>query len=74
MKCAVCKQGETAPGHVTVKLERGDSVILVRDVPAEVCADCSEHYLAEDVAADVYALAEEGAKTKGEIEVIRYDE
>jgi YgiT-type zinc finger domain-containing protein len=34
MRCVICKEGDTAPGRVTVTLQRGDTVIIVRDVPA----------------------------------------
>lgn len=72
MKCTICKQGETAPGRVTVKLERGDAVILVRDVPADVCGDCLEYYLTEDIASRIYAQADDAAKRNAELEIIRF--
>ena len=36
MKCVLCKHGETQPGKVTVTLERGQSIVITREVPAEV--------------------------------------
>lgn len=55
-----------------MKLERGAAVILVRDVPVDVCGDCYEYYLTEDVASEVYARADEAAKRNAEVEIIRY--
>ena len=37
MTCVLCKNGVTRPGMVTVTLERGKTVVVVRDVPADVC-------------------------------------
>ena len=53
MKCVICKQGDTASGQVTVTLQRGETVVIIRDVPAQVCQDCGEYYLDEPVAARV---------------------
>jgi YgiT-type zinc finger domain-containing protein len=50
MKCVICRNGETRPGHVTVTLERDGTTLIVRGVPAEVCENCGEEYV-EDSAA-----------------------
>lgn len=47
MKCVICKTGETAPGKVTVTLQRDEATVLIKDVPAEVCDNCGEYYLTE---------------------------
>lgn len=72
MRCGICKHGETAPGETTVVLERGESVIVVRGVPAEVCDTCDEAYVAEDVSAVVFRLAEAAVARGAEVEVLRY--
>lgn len=50
MKCVICKTGHTHPGTATVTLQRDNSVVVIRDVPAEICEDCGEYYLTEPVA------------------------
>ncbi|MGA2370794.1 MAG: type II toxin-antitoxin system MqsA family antitoxin [Candidatus Korobacteraceae bacterium] len=55
MKCVLCKNGVTRPSTVTVTLERGNTVVVVRDVPAEVCENCGEYYLDSPVAQEVYS-------------------
>ena len=72
MKCVICKTGMTHPGKTTVTIQRGESVVLVRDVPAEICEDCGEYYLADDTAKRVYADAESSFGRHIEIEVQRY--
>ena len=72
MKCVICKQGETMPGLATVTLERGPTVVIVREVPAEVCRNCGEYYLDEAVATKVYREAEAAAARHAEVEILRY--
>ena len=49
MKCVVCKLGDTREGHTTVTLEREGAALVVRKVPAQVCANCGEAYVSADV-------------------------
>lgn len=53
MKCVICKHGETQAGHTTVTLERGETVLVFRNVPAQVCANCGEAYVSEEVTAQL---------------------
>jgi len=72
MKCVICKTGETEPGKVTVTLQRGDTVVVIKEVPAQVCEDCGEYYLDESVTERVYAQADEAVKRHAEVEILRY--
>jgi YgiT-type zinc finger domain-containing protein len=49
MRCIVCKHGETEPGQITLSVDREGTVVVVRDVPADVCATCGEEYLSAEV-------------------------
>ena len=72
MKCAICKTGEVRPGHATVTLQRANTVVVIKDVPARVCQDCGEYYLDEPVAQRVYAQADAAAQRHAEVEVVQY--
>ena len=72
MKCVICKTGETKPGTVTVTLLRGETTVLIKGTPAEVCEDCGEYYLDEVVARKVYAQADEAVQRRAEVEILRY--
>ncbi len=63
MKCVICRQGETQPGHTTVTLERGDSVIVFKQVPAQVCRDCGEAYVDRQVSRELLGTAEEEVRS-----------
>jgi len=72
MRCLLCKHGETAPGKVTVTLQRGETTVIIKDVPAQVCENCGEYYLEEDVTGQVLAMAEEAVKKNVEVEILRF--
>ena len=72
MKCVICKQGETYPGTTTVTLTRGESTIVVKNVPADICDNCGEYYLSDDITARILAMAEEAVKLNHEVEVIQF--
>ena len=72
MKCVICRHGDTRPGTVTVTLERGDTVVVIKDVPAEVCQQCGEYYLDKATTACVMRMAEEAVQRHAEVEILRY--
>jgi YgiT-type zinc finger domain-containing protein len=71
-KCVICKTGETKPGTVTVTLFGGETTVLIKETPAEVCEDCGEYYLDEVVARKVYTQADEAVQRRAEVEILRY--
>ena len=62
MKCVICKQGETQPGLTTVTLERNGLTLVVKNVPARMCANCGEEYVDEEVASQLLSTAEKAAR------------
>ena len=72
MKCVICKHGETRPGKVTVTLQRGDTTVIFKQVPAEVCENCGEYYLSDPVTAQVMERAEAAVKSGAEVEILRF--
>ena len=72
MTCVLCKNGTTRRGTVTVTPERGKTVVVVRDVPADVCENCGEYYLDSSVAQEVYQRAEAAVARNAEVEILRY--
>ena len=71
MKCVICKNGETNKGLTTVTLERDGSVIVFKDVPAQICENCGEYYLDETTSKQLFSDAEKAVNQGTEIEVIR---
>jgi len=69
MRCVICKHGETEAGHTTVTLERGQTVVVFRSVPAQVCANCGEAYVSEKVTAQLLKEAEEAVQARVQVDV-----
>ena len=72
VKCVICKHGETQPGKVTVTLHRDGTVVVIKDVPADVCQQCGEYFLDDTTSARVLAMADEAMKHHAEVEILRY--
>lgn len=72
MQCVICKHGDTRPGLVTVTLERDDTIIILKGVPAEICNNCNEYYLSASVSEQVLQRAEEAVNKGAEVEILRY--
>ena len=72
MNCVICKNGTTAEGLVTVTLQRNSSIIIIKNVPAEVCDNCGEYYLNDDVAGTVLRISEKATENNPEVEILQY--
>ncbi|WP_273202871.1 type II toxin-antitoxin system MqsA family antitoxin [Marinobacter subterrani] len=72
MKCAICKSGQTHPGTTTVTMTRGEAAVVVKNVPADVCDNCGEHYLDEAISAKILGMVEEAIKQNHEVELIQF--
>lgn len=49
-RCDLCN-GELKAGTTTLEIWRGGELIVIRDVPADVCQQCNEAYLSAHVSA-----------------------
>ena len=72
MKCLICKQGETHPGLTVVTLQRDDRTLVIKGVPGEICENCGEYYLSDEIAKRVYQQAEESLEHGAEVEIGRF--
>ncbi len=72
-RCAMCG-GRLKVGLTTVPLVLNGAVVVVKDVPAEVCQSCHEPYMASEV---VYRLDELVAQLRSagaEVSIVTYSE
>lgn len=72
MKCVLCKHGTTYSGNVTVTLERDNCIIIIKDVPADICENCGEYYLSQNITKSVLSRAERAIDRNTEIEILRF--
>jgi YgiT-type zinc finger domain-containing protein len=59
MKCAICRHGTTTDGYTTIVLERDQTTIVFKQVPAQICANCGEEYVSAAVNTALLRQAEE---------------
>lgn len=72
MRCVICKNGSTTPGTTTVILNRGETAVVFKQVPADICENCGEYYLSQEVTKQVLMKAEEAVAKGVEVEISRY--
>ena len=59
MKCAICRHGSTTDGHTTIVLERDQTTVVFKKVPAQICDNCGEEYVSAAVNTALLRQAEE---------------
>ena len=62
MNCIVCKKGSTRLEKVTVSIDKNDTVVVIRDVPAQVCSTCGEEYINATTMKDIERLVKTAQK------------
>jgi len=72
MNCIICRHGETHPGKTTVTFHRDGRTLVVNEVPAEVCENCGEAYVAEEVTAQLLRIASEARQAQAIVLVRDY--
>ncbi len=58
MMCDFCKTGILREGTTTITLERNNTIIVFKEVPALVCNQCGEAYTDEEVTESLLDIAE----------------
>jgi YgiT-type zinc finger domain-containing protein len=69
MRRVICKGGQTTPGHTAVTREQETETLVFKAVPAELCANCGEAYVAKDVSRQILAPAELAARSGVQVDV-----
>jgi len=72
VKCAACKHGEVKDSTTTVTLERGRTTLVIKDVPALVCANCGEAYFEAGVTDALLDMLDAAVEAGVQVEVRAY--
>jgi YgiT-type zinc finger domain-containing protein len=72
MDCIICKHGETKPGKVIQTFHRGGTVVVVKDIPADVCGACGEPYISAVVTRVIQRWVDDAVGKGIELEILRY--
>ena len=72
VKGVICKHGQTQPRTVTVTLERATLTLVIKNVPAQVCQNCGEEYVNEEITERLLKTAEEVAQAGAQVDIREY--
>jgi YgiT-type zinc finger domain-containing protein len=70
--CTICKKGKREAGSSTLTLTRDDSTVVFKNVPAEVCENCGEEYLSDEITAELLETAEEIIESGVQVDIREY--
>lgn len=71
MTCPICGEEALGRGTTTFAADADGTVVVVRDVPADVCANCGEAFIGDALAVELEALVAE-AKQSGTESLVRH--
>ena len=57
MTCLICKNPKIECGIIVLPFERKWAILLITDIPAQICINCGEAYIEEETAKGVQELA-----------------
>jgi YgiT-type zinc finger domain-containing protein len=69
MICLTCKVGVPEPGFTTVTLERGDTIVVFKKVPAQLCPNCGEKYFDSTLTGHLLSQVQDAMKKAAEVEI-----
>ncbi len=74
-KCYFCK-AKVVHQQVTIDYRWGDTLVVIKDVPAGVCRQCGEKYLSSDVYKELERLAKSKSHIvdKMTVEILAFEE
>ncbi|MBA1334129.1 MAG: hypothetical protein HPY66_1613 [Firmicutes bacterium] len=71
MDCIVCK-GELIKKEINHIVDIEGQIIIIKNVPAEVCKQCGESFFENQVALRLEQIVEEIRSNKAEITIVNY--
>lgn len=66
--CPLCG-GRKRPGTTTFTADLGFGVVVVRSVPATVCAQCGADWISDRTAARIERVVEQARRKRSQVEV-----
>lgn len=69
--CPLCR-GELHDGMSAIPFFLGERIIVIKDVPSEVCSECGEAYMKSSVAGNVEKLLDTLDGLHSEMSIVHY--
>ena len=73
MNCTLCK-ANLAKGSVNHIVDLREGIIIIKNVPANICSQCGEYYLDTKTALKLEVMVDEIKKNKAEVFIVNYNE
>ncbi|MGB9682159.1 MAG: type II toxin-antitoxin system MqsA family antitoxin [bacterium] len=73
MECIFCRSN-LVPGRVNHIVDLEGHIIIIKEVPANICKQCGEYFLENDIALRLEKVIEELKKNKAEVLIINFQE
>ncbi len=70
-RCPLC-DGEKKEGITTYSVDLGFGVVVVRDVPANVCSQCGEEWIKPEVAKGLEKIVSSARQTHSQLELLSF--
>jgi YgiT-type zinc finger domain-containing protein len=70
-QCSVCG-GAKQPGKTTYSVDLGFGVVVVRNVPAQICAQCGEEWIGAETSRQLEQVVEDARKKQLQVEVVAF--
>jgi len=68
----VCK-GEARRATTNFPVELDGGFLIIKNMPADVCGQCGEAFIPDDVAESLEKTVEAARRSKAEIEIVSYE-
>ncbi|MDY6349622.1 MAG: type II toxin-antitoxin system MqsA family antitoxin [Selenomonas sp.] len=69
--CTFCK-APTEPSVSTFTVDLGNCVVVIRNVPSDVCTQCGEPYYSTEVMQKLYEIVDSLRSTMTEVAIVNY--
>ena len=67
--CPLCG-GQKEKGTTTYSVDNGQSLIVVRSVPAMICQQCGEEWIDHETAQALERIVDEGRQKNAQVEIV----
>ena len=72
MRCIMCKGNVTEAKHTFIQ-EFDDCIIIIKNVPALVCAQCGEAYYSDEIAEKLEEIVDRLQTMVKDVAIFEYD-
>ena len=68
-RCPIC-DGLKQPGSTTFTADLGESLVVIRNVPAKICEQCGEEWLSDEVFQQIEQIVAKAKQEHRQFEVL----